>query len=126
VASIIFVGEFFLFFTKALHEAGHQQQVAHRFLVLSLGVFVTALVAFYGFARRIERTIHLFFGVLLLQPAVEVMAKFVADVQTDVAIAAITGIIGAVLAYVALHPTRPASVAAADVAQALRARVLTA
>jgi uncharacterized membrane protein len=126
LTSIFFAGELFLFLTKALHEAGHQQQVANRFLVLSLGVFVTAIVAFYGFARRIERTIHLFFGVLLLQPAVDVMAKFVGGVQTELTVAAITGAIGAVLTCVALNTRRQTSVSAAEMSQALRARALTA
>lgn len=124
LTSVFFAGEFVLFFTNALHEAGGQQPVAYRFLVLSVGVFETAFVAFYGFARRIERTIQLFFGLLLLQPALDSTAKFIGHLPAEPIVAIISGLIGAVLTSVALNTATPT--AAAESSQGLRARALTA
>jgi hypothetical protein len=68
VLSVVFFGEQFVFFTAALHNPFAARSTALYFLILTIGVFLTAVAALYGFARRIRASFSLFVGLLGLQP----------------------------------------------------------
>jgi len=98
VIALAFLGEEILFFSAALGHAGRQQGTALRLLVLTLGVFLTAIAALYGFVRQIHFAVGVFFGLLLVQPAISALANYVGgEPQKDMTLAIIGGLAGASL-----------------------------
>jgi hypothetical protein len=111
LTAVVFLAEEYLFLVSALSHAGRQPGTGARFLVLGIGVFLTAVIAFYGFARRIEFTVGVFFGLLLVQPAISAMANLVGGApQKNPTIAFIAGVAGVLLLVVAVQRNRRPSI----------------
>ncbi|HEV7573828.1 MAG TPA: hypothetical protein VGQ21_20225 [Thermoanaerobaculia bacterium] len=107
VMAIVFFAEEFVFLVWAIHNAGRQQGTAARFLALTIGVFLTAVAALYGFVHRIDFAVGLFFGLLLIQPAVSAFANAVGRApQHDLLVALGAGVAGAALLSVAVTRNR--------------------
>ena len=97
LAIVLFVEQIYFLTTALTHESS----VTTRFLVLSAGVFVSAVAAFYGFAKRIELPGVTVFALLIVQPAIGAAATAAADVpQRHATIAIVCGAIGIVLLVV--------------------------
>ena len=99
-----FAAETVLFFVRAIEEAGQHQANAARFLVLTVGAFLTFAAAFFAFARRIRSAGIFIFGVMLMQPALSSVARAVAaEPHADFPATAFAACVGLVLVAVVLR-----------------------
>ena len=102
--AVLFGAETIFLFSRALHEAGKDQNEAIRFLVLTIGVFVTFAAALFAFARRIRLAGLFVLGLLLIQPAVSSISRLLAsDPHGDLPFTMFAAVVGALVIAVVIQ-----------------------
>ncbi|HSP34464.1 MAG TPA: hypothetical protein VLU46_09120 [Thermoanaerobaculia bacterium] len=93
--AVVFFLEEFVFLTSTLTHAGRHPVVATRFLVLTIGVFLTAVAALYGFIRTIAAPGLAVVALLMIQPAIGAAANAIGGMpQKNALIATSAAVVG--------------------------------
>ena len=106
ILSIAFFAEEYVFFVAALHNASSNRATGVHFLILAIGVFLTAIAALHGFGRRIRAPWLVFFGLIAIQPAISYVSELVRG-SPRLESAATSAAIAVILLGIAINENRP-------------------